>query len=181
MQNHGKECTGMNETQLTEILKGLQTAMRAEFEGYHFYMLAAENTADPRGRDAFKQLATDEFDHMNILQAQFDSISKNQQPNPELRLKQVPPFPQSNPIFSEDIKTRLKEAHYEMTVLSVGIQLELNAMQQYRDLAAKAADKTVSRFYMELVEWEDSHYQMLLAQQDALKEEYWSANHFHPY
>ncbi len=171
----------MTETHLAEILNGLQAAMRAEFEGYHFYMLASENTTDIRGREAFRQLASDEFEHMNILQAQFDSITRTQQPDAGLRLKQIPPFPDKNPIFSDDIKMRLKEAHYEMTVLSVGIQLELNAMQQYRDLAARAADKTISQFYMGLCEWEDSHYRTLLSQQDALKEEYWAANHFHPF
>ncbi|MBN2525955.1 MAG: ferritin family protein [Deltaproteobacteria bacterium] len=171
----------MNEQQIEAVVNGLQKAMRSEFEGYHFYMLAAQNTKDEKGQDAFRRLAKDEFDHMNYLQAQADHIVKNHSPDERLTLKQIQPFDGPNPIFSDDIKSRIKEANYEMTVLSVGVQLELNAMQTYREMASKTYDKVVSGFYLDLANFENSHYRMLVAQQDALKEAYWTANHFQPF
>ncbi|MBN2718901.1 MAG: ferritin family protein [Deltaproteobacteria bacterium] len=171
----------MNEQQLKNILIGLKTAMRAEFEGYHFYMMAAENTEDARGKDAFKLLASDEFEHLNFLQAQYDNLVKNGQPDDALALKAVLPFDGPNPIFSAQIKTRIKDAHHEMTILAVGIQLELNAINEYNALASAANDPVVSGFYRELAAFENSHYQILLAQQDTLKEAYWTENHFQPF
>lgn len=171
----------MTNQRINTILKGLQTAMRAEHEGYHFYMFAAENITDTKGQKAFRRLANDEFEHLNYLQAQFDNIQKFQEPNTALKLKKIEPFVGENPIFSEEIKTRIKDAHYEMTVLSVGIQLELNAVNAYKKLATETDDKAVAQFYLELAQWENSHYNMLIAQQDSQKEEYWAANHFYPF
>ena len=171
----------MNEQQVAEILKGLKSAIRAEFEGYHFYMMASRNTDDPDGRETFQHFARDEFEHMNFLQAQFDSLVKNHQPDETLLLKKVEPSNEESSIFTREIMARIQDAHQEMTILSVGIQLELNALQMYRELSREAGDPIVAGFYRELSEWESSHYRRLIAQQDALKDAYWSANHFHPF
>ena len=171
----------MEEQQLRAVLNGLKNAMRSEFEGYHFYLMAAENTSDDKGQKMFRQLAADEFDHLNFLLAQFDSLTETQQINDSLSLKRIAPVTEKNPIFSDVIKNRIKEAHYEMTALSVGIQLELNAVKAYKSMAASADVATVAKFYEDLAEWENSHYTLLLTQQDALKEDYWTANHFAPF
>ena len=77
----------MTDENIAAVLKGLQAAMRAEHEGYHFYMMAAANTDDERGQEAFKQLAADEFDHLNYLQAQYDNVVKTQNADPKLKLR----------------------------------------------------------------------------------------------
>ena len=68
-----------------------------------------------------------------------------------------------------------------MTALSVGIQLELAAQTFYKGQSEEASNDTVRDFFAELAEWESGHYQALLTQQEALKEDYWSTSRFSPF
>ena len=53
-----------------EMLEGLLQAYKAEVDGYHFYMMAARSTDDPKGREVFERLAKDEVEHARFLKAQ---------------------------------------------------------------------------------------------------------------
>ncbi len=68
-----------------------------------------------------------------------------------------------------------------MTALSIGIQLEADAQAFYRRSAETAEDPEVKAFLLRLAEWESGHYHGLLAQQEALREDYWAANRFAPF
>jgi len=48
----------------------------------------------------------------------------------------------------------------------------------YRKCAAKAATPAAKKFYTELAEWEQGHYDSFKNQLELLKEEYYAANHF---
>ena len=87
----------------------------------------------------------------------------------------------SSPIFSEKIRSRIGEAHLEMSALSIGIQLELSAINYYKQEAGSAEDPAVKQFYRELADWESNHYNALLRQQLMLKEDYWSESGFAPF
>ena len=91
------------------------------------------------------------------------------------------PHPQTSatsPIFSESLRARIKDAHFEMSALAVAVQLELNAVQHYREQAARAALPEVRAFYEQLVQWESGHYHALVAQQQSLQQDYWHQNGF---
>jgi bacterioferritin (cytochrome b1) len=162
------------------ILEGILTAMKAEHEGFHFYSMAAQNTKDEQGREVFNQLAEDERQHLDFLKAQYAAMREKGMPDQSVSLgeKWVPTG--SSPIFSDSLKRRVKEAHFEMTALSIGIQMELDAVKHYRKLSEEAADAFVKRFFLQLSDWESTHYQALLNQQDSLQEAYWSGNGFSP-
>ncbi len=160
---------------------GLKKAIQAEVEGYHFYMMAASNTPDPMGRSVFTTLAEDEKDHARFLQMQYDAVQATGKVDAMLKLGPPPSRGGSSPIFSDKIRDRLGEAHYEMTALSVGIQLELSAQQFYRHEAEAAVDPAVKGFYEELAQWESGHYHALLAQQEDLQDDYWGKGSFSPF
>jgi rubrerythrin len=162
------------------IEQGLLAAVRAEHEGFHFYSMAAESTKDEKGREIFLKLADDERRHVEFLKAQYDSIKKTGRPNLDVSLGAKTEYGGTSPIFSEGIRARIATAHYEMTALSVGIQLELDATKHYKQLADRATDSVVCKFFLDLAEWEAGHYRALLDQQEALKEDYWSSNGFSP-
>jgi rubrerythrin len=168
----------MSETDM--ILAGLKQAMQAEVDGHNFYKMAANSTSDEQGKEVFNQLAKDEVEHYTFLKAQHESFSKDGKPNTSVRLGQPARDPDS-PIFSDSFKERLKNAHYEMTALSIGVQLELSSINFYKAEAAKYSDATVKKFYADLAEWEGDHYRMLLKQQQELQEDYWSDSHFSPF
>lgn len=163
------------------VADGLRRAMLAEQEGQHFYLMAARSTDDPQGRLVFERLAREELEHLEFLKAQLGALLRSGAPDASLKLGQPAPLTGASPIFSDALRARIGQAHFEMTALAVGAQLELSAERFYRDAAAAADDAVVRGFYEELAAWEAGHYHALLAQQESLKEDYWSQGGFAPF
>jgi rubrerythrin len=161
-----------------EMLEGLKQAMQAERHGQSFYQMAAQSTADPTGREVFAQLAREEQSHFEFLAAHYRSLLEQGVPAAGAKLDAGGALAATSPIFSESLRARVKEAHFEMSALSIAVQLELNALGHYRELARKAPLAEVQRFFQQLSEWESAHYHALLAQQQSLQESYWQANGF---
>jgi rubrerythrin len=163
------------------VTDGLQHAIRTETDGYHFYTMAANAVQDPKGKEVFDRLAQDELSHLRFLNHQYRSFLDKGKPDEQAQLGPRTEWAGDNPIFSEKIHKRLDEAHFEMSALSIGIQLELSSQQFYRAEAEAAEDPAVKKFYTELAEWESGHYHALLKQQESLKEEYWTKGGFAPF
>ena len=170
----------MDET-TRKLAEALKKAALAEREGQHFYRMAAASTQDEKGREVFTGLAEDEVMHEQWLRAHYDSVVEHGVPAEGLQLSRGIDLSGAWPIFSESIKSRIKDAHYEMTALAVGIQLELTAVNFYKQCAADSADPKLKDFFTQLVEWELGHYDALLRQQEALKGDYWSESGFSPF
>ena len=163
------------------IAEGLRRAMQAEHEGQHFYLMAAKSTMDSRGREVFQTLANDEVDHFNFLKGHYASILKTGRIDSSLKLRPRTEFKGEHPIFSDEIKARIGNAHFEMTAVSIGIQLELSAVKFYKAEAEAAKDPEVKAFYEELAAWEQGHLNALQSEASALKEEYWERGGFAPF
>ena len=165
----------------TKLADGLLRAIKAERDGHGFYTMAASSSQDPKARRIFAQLAAEELDHVHFLTRHYESVLKTGRPDHDARLGPRADLTGMSPIFSEHIKTRIGQAHLEMSALSIGIQLELDAFKFYRSQAEVSDDPLVKEFYLELAEWETSHYQALLKQHEELKEDYWAASGFAPF
>jgi rubrerythrin len=164
-----------------KVVDGLIEAIKAERHGHSFFQMAAASSNDPKAKEVFTRLAAEELDHMHFLMKQHESILKTGRPDGSVKLGARGDLSGASPIFSEGIKARIKDAHYEMTALSVGIQLERDAVKFYLEQAAAIDEADIKDFYLELAEWESGHYQALLRQQEELKEDYWSAGGFSPF
>lgn len=167
-------------TNAQDIAKGILEAMKSEVDGYNFYMMASKSTQDPQGKIVFERLAKEEMEHVQFLKLQYKAVIETGNIAPDKHLTKTA-FTSISPIFSDSIKDRVKDAHYEMTALSVGIQLELSAIQFYKEQENKVNDPGIKSFYRELADWETTHYQVLLKQQNDLKEDYWSQGDFAPF
>ena len=163
------------------VIDGLLKAIKSERYGHDFYMMAANSTQDAKGREVFQQLAQEELDHMRFLKQHYDSMLATGKPDRSAKLGAQRDLSDMWPIFSAGLKERVKEAHFEMTSLSVGIQLEHDAILFYKEQSAAAKDPEIGKFFATLADWESGHYQALLRQQEALRESYWSANGFAPF
>jgi len=159
----------------------LLKAIKAEREGYGFYMMAAQSSMDEKGKKIFETLAAEELDHMHFLKGQYDAIIKTGKPDSNLKLGPQLNLSGSFPIFSDAIKSRLKSAQIEMSALAIGIQLELDAMNFYKTQAQSVTDPEIKSFFDTLADWESGHYHALLNQETALKEDYWSESGFAPF
>lgn len=163
------------------IADGLMRAYQAEVDGHNFYRMAAQSTTDPRGREVFELLAQEEEDHARFLQAQHAAITTAGDVDSTVTLGPQAELAGRSPIFSDDLRSRVKGAHMEMSALSIGIQLELSAVQFYKAEAAKALHPRVTEFFERLAQWESGHYHALLRQHEELKEDYWADGGFSPF
>ena len=169
------------ELEMKQLADVLQEAMRAESDGYAFYMMSANSTEDEKGKEIFQQLAKEEKGHMEYLKMQYQSIIDTGAIDPSLKLDLPMDFHPTHPIFTEKLIKRIGSAHFEMSALSIGVTLESNAFKFYGEQAEKTDNMEVKDFLIKLAEWEKRHYRALLQQQEMLKEDYWEANGFAPY
>lgn len=165
----------------TALKQVLLTALQTEHYGQWFYALAASQCQDARGREAFQKLAEDEQEHQRFLKGQIDALQKQGRLDRSLSLGQSRLGSDPGPIFSPAIRGRLAGAHYEMTALAVGMELELSARNFYLEQSRGAGDSFAREFFRRLADWEDGHYQALAAQQQELQQEYWQAAGFAPF
>ncbi len=163
------------------LLRALEQAIQAEIEGYHFYTMCANATEDPQGKAMFQKLAQDEVEHTEFLRAQHKALESTGRVDELISIAGEPGFEAGTPFFSTEIKQRAAKAHFEMTALSVGAQLEADAMAFYAGQAEQASDPRVAEFFQQLVAWERGHHDILVAQMKELEQEYWAANRFAPF
>ncbi len=164
------------------LQQGLLQAMKAEGDGHNFYKMAGINTNDLKGRDIFEMLAREEAEHFQFLKLQYEHLLDTGVLSKAIKLSGRTILDDLSPIFSENIKTRIKDAHMEMSALSIGVQLELGAVQFYSAQAKlHDSDEAAKSFYNELTVWEQGHYSALLRQQESLRDDYWSAGGFSPF
>jgi rubrerythrin len=163
------------------ITDGLVKAMKAERYGHSFYLMAANSTTDAKGKEVFETLAREELAHMHFLRKQYNAIKETGRPDESISLGSQTDLSGMSPIFSDSLKTRIKDANFEMTSLAIGIQLEKDSMEYYNSQSEAVDDPIIKQFYSRLAEWESGHYRALLKQQEELKEDFWSEGGFAPF
>jgi rubrerythrin len=163
-----------------QLLAGLKEAILTEQTGVQFYTVAAANTTDVKGREVFQQLARDEAEHLQWLRRQYGHIVEGT-PWEEIKPAFHMDLPGPSPIFSDDLRSRIGEAHWEMTALSVGLALEEATVIRYRRLAQAVDQPEARQFFDALAKWEESHAEALSRQSNLLKESYWDEAGFAPF
>jgi rubrerythrin len=163
----------------TKAIEGLKTALQTELNGIEFYRIAAQTTEDTKGKKAFQMLADDEVKHFNALQQQYSALIENNGWQ-KLDLGKMPEFPDESPIFSKELKERIKGKHFEVTALSIGALLESNSIDFYRKMKEASDDPTAREMYGQLQQWEEKHLQAITRQLNIIKEDYWAEQGFSP-
>lgn len=163
-----------------DILQALKTALEAELTGHAFYRNAAENTVDPMGKKTFLRMAEEEMGHFNYLRRQYKAVMETGDYDFSTKLEEHNWEHAENPIFSEALKARIKESHFEVSALTIGMKLEMDAVRYYTTCAQEAEDPEAQHLYGALAEWEQDHYLAFKRQLEILKEEYFQANQFIP-
>lgn len=163
------------------LLAALKKALEAEMTGHQFYLHAAEATDDPQGKATFTRMAREELEHFHTLKSQYAAVQDNGHMDKVRVLLDVPDPESTSPIFSPQFRERVGQQHFEMSALSVGMQLELNAIKHYQQCVDESEDDDVKTFFSQLVEWEQGHYDGFAEELEQLREDYWRENDFLPY
>lgn len=167
----------MEANALNEILR---QAMLSERDGYQFYIMAAEQAQDRDASAMFEHLAEEEKAHYTALQRKYRALLEGTGWDAETVWDEPWTSTAVGRIFSEDFVRRIRGQHLEVAALSIGILLEKQAYRFYSLHADASEDTKVREFFLKLADWEDGHLQMLLREDDALKERYWTENRFEP-
>lgn len=162
-----------------KAIEGLKTALQTELNGINFYRMASETTADPKGKEVFASLASDEAKHFNELKKNYDSLLKTGGWS-YIRMEITTVFDGDSPIFSTEFKSKIQDRHFEMSALSIGALLETNSIEFYRRMETETDDPAARNLFGQLIRWESLHLDAITKQLDLLKEEYWAQANFTP-
>ena len=87
-----------------------------------------------KGREVFEKLAQDEKEHVRFLSLQYDAFMDRGAPDPAATLGKRADLSGPSPIFSESFRSRIKDAHFAMSALSIGASIVTFVAQQRGEL-----------------------------------------------
>jgi rubrerythrin len=79
----------------------------------------------------------------------------------------------SSQLFTESFKEQAQGEIFESGALSIGIQLERNAVAFFAAASDAASDPQIRGFYRFLADWEGSHLRILEELYDSIRADVW--------
>ena len=164
--------------QIREILK---KAYQIEVDGYTFYSMAADKSTKPAVQELFDKLAKDETEHKSYLREVMRRYEAEGTGafTVDRRDPQVKAF--ADAIFTQKFKEQAHGAAFELGALSVGMQLETNAIAHFSAAAEAASEREVQEFYRFLAQWERGHFEALQALHSLVRADFWEQGGFAPF
>ncbi len=151
-----------------ELEKILQTAIEVEVNGMSTFTDLANKTQNENGKKMFQQLAKDEQEHRSILEKQLEHLTKNgtwkEIHIPQSKVQSLIPK-----VREKQIRTKGEAKLGEIDALNTALDLERNAAKFFRDQADMVDDAQAKDMFLRLAEWEDSHFDLIQAELDSLK------------
>ena len=149
---------------VSTAVKALEAAMQNERIGYSFYTKAAELTKDEKGKKMFQALASDEQEHLHILQTQADSLKDANgwvsiEKAKRGRKPSSPPtlFPEGE----DEVKKLIKRRTSDLDALDIAMEMEKQSYNRYLKEGQKAKDLTAKAVYDYLCGEENNHFAVL--------------------
>lgn len=153
---------------MRESIKALKLGIEAEKQGLITYLGFARKTKDLTGKNMFIRLAMDEFDHMNTLEKQLESLLENRcwvkVAITKSEIEELIPK-----LKERDRETKGKSGAGELSALNTALDLEKKAIDFYKERQEKEKDPEAIAMYKRLVEMETSHYDIIQTEIDYIK------------
>jgi rubrerythrin len=143
--------------EMAEILK---IGIKTEIEGQNFYTKMAQNIENPEIKKRIQMMAADEMVHEKRLRELYDKIIGG---DPESLPKE------GLDIFKSVFGDKKLEERDKFKFIDLAMDSELKSARLYKDGEDKADDPGVRKVFSELVAQEDGHYNMLMAEKEALR------------
>lgn len=144
------------------MAQAIRNAIEIERAAGRFYLQLLEKTKDPATRGFLQEMAQQEEDHAQRLEALGAKIEAGELPaSPDDRVQGVETAP--GWACSEEVMLDLRNA------LTIAIEAE-NSAALYYDAMADSAAGEVKKFFEDLVETENGHARMLTAKLSELND-----------
>ncbi len=155
----------MDEHLLNELKNLLKTAIKGEVDGFTFYNLMAEQSKNKDAKRRLENLRDDEKRHKAILVDLYKQhVGGDVGELPKHGLGALAT------VFE---KGRLKDIKSEMEYINLAIEAELASTRFYKEGAEKIKDPDMKRILENLSDEEDGHYNMLMAEKQAIGGNYY--------
>ena len=149
-----------------QVEKAIKEAIRLEVNGRNFFNHAAEITHNELGKKMFHKLADEETKHIQAFSKLFSEILKDTDWKKFVRDEEL----KGGSTLIDKLKERMKgaEGKSETQALSIGMELEENAIRFFQKAAAEVNDPVARKIFLGISEEEKFHYDLLQAQHDSL-------------
>ena len=141
-------------------------AIKLEINGRRFFNHAADVTQHERGKKMFRHLAEEEGKHLETFSKLFNQILGGEDWKQYVRSHDV----EGEAPLVEKLKERMgrEEGKGETEALSIGMQLEMDAIDFFQKAAAETDDPVARKIFQEIADEEKFHYDLLQAQYDSV-------------
>jgi rubrerythrin len=149
----------------------LKNAIKGEEDGIAFYDLLADRAVNPEARRRLEQLRDDEKRHKSILINLYRKHVGGE----------VGPLPTqgTGPLAQAFDKGKLKIFKSEMEYINLAIETEIAVSRFYKEATATLGEKDFIQVLLQLSEEENSHYEILMAEREAMAGNYhWFSSDF---
>lgn len=157
-------------TDQSKALAALSQALKLEKEGHEFYLQAAEETLDEKGKAMFTSLADDEKIHLEMVQRQLQALKGGGSyvllpdlsvPSIDLGAKLFPPQ-------REKVAAKVGVNPGELDALHVALEREMKSYDLYRQAAQETDDENGKAMYTWLASAETTHFNLLMSNYESL-------------
>lgn len=144
----------------------IQGAIQLEINGRAFFTHAAEITHNELGKKMFLRLAQEEVKHLETFGNLFSSIMKSDEWKMEVSREELKG---PSPVIKE-LASRITRAEGkgEVEALRIGMELELKAVDFFRESSKGIDDRVVKEMFEKIADEERFHYDLLQAQYDSV-------------
>ena len=152
----------------SDLVGILETAIEVEKNGYDTFTKFLEKTKSEDGKKMFRKLADDEKEHRAILEKQLKELEEGKEFHgieiPESEVEKLIPR-----IRDKQLRTKGEAGLGELDALNTALDLEKKTAQFFREKAEEVDNPEAKKLFTRLAEWEDSHYDLIMAQIDYIK------------
>jgi rubrerythrin len=143
----------------------LATALAAEKQSLRGYLRLAWETRDSSGKQMFIRLATDEFEHMRLL----ETWQAQDRPPGAIDLSAIERLVPR--LSDKSRQIRGTSGQHQLDALNTALELERSAQAFYEGQAQSSAPGPAREAFTRLAEMEAAHHALLQAEVDSIRQD----------
>jgi len=147
----------------------LRMAIATERSGLEFYTRAARIARDPRGREMFETLASEEQEHLATLEHRYRELLAD-----DPSLESQPTFlffkGAAHGLFAAGAEEVQREGVDDLEALRIGIRCERGSHRFFKRYGARFEDSEGKQIFLEFAEEERQHLALLIREYRALRD-----------
>ena len=147
----------------SETARALAIALEAEKQSLRTYLKLAWDTRDSSGKQMFIRLATDEFEHMRLLETWQADMHAPAIVEPTVIERLVPR------LSDKSLQIQGTRGQHQLSALNTALDLEKSTQTFYEEQSRLAQDEPGRALFSRLAEMEAAHYALLLAEIDNIR------------